>query len=232
MREVISTKEISERFEKNHKDILRSISSLSNADSITALLFKEASYTTIQNKKIKQYSMNIEGFCILTDTWGFSRGESAPVKAEILSEFGHSFTVCGSERTRGEDYLYSLLKRFLRKEQIWREYGINGYFVDFYMPSYSLIIEHDGGYHFTKPQMEKDKKREQSIREYVKRELDDGITFIRIKEGKEIEGLAAIAGYIALNSYNAIPITNLFEDSEFNKVITESQPELLLEAVK
>lgn len=206
----ITTKEIAERFSKTHRDVLRAVKRL-DIDGVSMALFKPYKYTSKQNKRLDAYSMGIDGFCLLTDTWGFSRGESAPVKAEILSEFGHSFVVALSSRSRHEDNFHSMLSDFLCHEYIVREYPIAGRKIDFYIPEYSLAIEYDEEQHFSKSSMEKDKERWEAIQDYARLEFDDPISLIRVDKGHEVKGLARISAWIALNTTNASGMTKYIE---------------------
>lgn len=56
------------------------------------------------------------------------------------------------------------LWKYLRGEQLGvkfrRQYGIGNYIADFYCPKLKLVIELDGGQHYTKEGMEYDKIRE------------------------------------------------------------------------
>ena len=92
MREKIDTLAIAERFNKPHTVVLRSVRTLTElGDPLVSCCFMGREYTSRQNKKQPMFEMGLNGFCMLTDTWGYSRGKSAPIKAQILSEFGESF---------------------------------------------------------------------------------------------------------------------------------------------
>ena len=54
---------------------------------------------------------------------------------------------------------------YLRKISltVHRQRSIGPYIVDFFIPSLNLIIELDGGYHFTKDQIIKDRKRDSHL---------------------------------------------------------------------
>ncbi len=210
MRTNITTLEISEMFGKVHRDVLRHVRRFEN-DEISMSLFKSYKYTSLQNKKLPAFSMGIDGFCLLTDTWGYSRGESAKVKAGILSDFGHDFVITFSSRTRHEDSFSSMLNEFLSDDKIIREYPIAGKRIDFYMPEYSLAIEYDEEQHFSKDSKEKDCERWSIIQSYVISELEDPMSLIRVKKGEEIKGLSNIAAWIASNTNNANGITKYFQ---------------------
>ena len=45
--------------------------------------------------------------------------------------------------------------------KIYRQYGIGQYIADFYCPKLKLVVEVDGGQHFEKKGLSKDKKRDE-----------------------------------------------------------------------
>jgi very-short-patch-repair endonuclease len=210
MRQEITTIEISEKFRKVHRDILRSMRKF-DCDEISMSLFTEYKYKSLQNKELPAYRMGVDGFCLLTDTWGFSRGESAKVKASILSEFGYDFVIAFSSRTRHEDSFSSMLNEFLSDDKIIREFPIAGKRIDFYIPEYSLAIEYDEEQHFSKDSKERDCERWSVIQSYVISELEDPMSLIRVKKGEEIKGLSNIAAWIASNTNNATGITKYIQ---------------------
>lgn len=209
----ITTKEVADRFGKVHRDVMKSARKLVELDSVTASKFKKSSYLSPQNKEIQQFEMSIEGFCLLTDTWSFSRGESAPIKSEILSEFGEKFSIVGSIRTRPENDFYDYLKSFFSLDKIIRQYPIAGFKVDFYMPAYSIFIEYDEDHHFSKKARFEDMEREVLVRDYFKSEFDDEVNIIRVSKGEEMQGLARIMAEITLITNNGEGCTK-YRDGE------------------
>ena len=67
----------------------------------------------------------------------------------------------------------------------------NKYRIDFYTPKYNLAVEYDEKGHRNK--MSEDKIREQEIHNEL------GCNFIRVKKGKELEGINNIFKYILNN---------------------------------
>lgn len=212
MRVSISTTEIAKRFGRAHRNVMRDVKRLLDyEDYCISALFTESSYISLQNKDLPSYNMGLNGFCLLTDTWGYSRGESAIVKAEILNEFGESFVVVGSARTRYEDDFFRVLKEFIAMDSVIRQFPVGGYRVDFYLPNYGIVIEYDEEQHFSKSAKLKDGERELAVIDYFLREFDDTVRIIRVKKGEEMRGLSRIAGEIALCTQNAIGITKYAE---------------------
>jgi hypothetical protein len=63
-----------------------------------------------------------------------------------------------------------------------RQYRVKNYFIDGFLSFFGIAIEYDEAHH--KKQKEEDKNRESEIRKLLR----DNIKFIRVVEGKEIEG--------------------------------------------
>ena len=207
----ITTLEISELFNKRHPSVTKAIDDLIKDDRLASDLFTEMPYTTQRNKTYRGYSMGVEGFCVFSDTWGYSRGKNAPVKAAILDRFGKDFVVVGSSRTRGEDDFYEMLKKIFSNMTIVREFPICGFLIDFYIKEVELFIEFDEEQHFSKQARINDANRWEAISDYMIEEFDDKASLIRVDRYKELEGIGAIAGFIALNTLNASGITSLYE---------------------
>lgn len=212
MRKNISTKEIADRFGKVHRNLMRDVARLlEHDDPCVNSMFVKSSYISLQNKRLSCYTMGVSGFCLITDTWGYSRGRSAPVKAEILSEFGETFVVVGSARTRHEDNFYRMLTEFLSKDKVIKQFPIGGHRVDFYLPDYSLVIEYDEEGHFSAAAKRADEGREVAVRHLFSSEFDDSVIFVRVSKGDELAGLSRIAATIALCTSNATGITKYAE---------------------
>lgn len=210
MRNSICSIELADRFGKPHRHVLRSIKKLIKEDCNARAFFSESEYTSQQNKKLPRYEISFSGFSLLTDTWGFSRGDAAPVKAAIIGEFGESCVVLSSARTRREDCFYDMLTEIFPFTKIFRQYHIAGYRADFYMPEHFLFIEFDEEQHFSDTARIKDEERWLSIRSFVMENFDDKIELIRVDVGNELRGIGAIAGYMALTSQSGVAVTNLY----------------------
>ena len=211
MRVSICSTEIADRFGNGHRNVVRAIRKLMAEDWNSRAFFVESEYTSKQNKTLKCYEMNFSGFSLLTDTWGFSRGASAPVKAAIIAEFGETCVVLSSSRTRREDCFHDMLTEIFPQTKILRQYHIAGYRVDFYMPEHFLFIEFDEEQHFSESHRQKDSARWAAISSFVNDEFDDKIELIRVDVGHELRGIGAIAGYMALSSQNGVAVTSLYD---------------------
>ena len=211
MRNSIRSTEIADRFSKTHRHVLRSIGKLIKEDCNAEQFFTESEYTSQQNKKLPCYEMSFSGFSLLTDTWGFSRGDSAPIKAAIISEFGESCVVLSSSRTRREDCFYDMLTEIFPFTKIFRQYHIAGYRADFYMPEHFLFIEFDEEQHFSSSAKKEDADRWAAIRGFIMEKFDDKIELIRVDVGNELRGIGAIAGYMAMTGLDATSVTRLYD---------------------
>ena len=212
MRETIDTLEIAERFGKAHKNILQSVRGIIDVHThLAASYFTGCIYLNGQKKEQPKFEMGLNGFCLLTDSWSFSRGKNALVKAQILTEFGESFAVVGSLRSRPEDSFYEMLKEFLHMDEVVRQFPVSLWRVDFYLPDYGLIIEYDEDQHFSANARKQDKEREEGVRQFFRSEFDDIVDIVRVKRGEEIKGLSEIAGQIVLLTNNGTGITKYAE---------------------
>lgn len=217
MRESITSVEIAERFGKFHRNIAIAIRKLLKEDLNSEAFFVKSQYVSKQNKKLDMYVMDFSGFSLLTDTWGFSRGKSAAIKAEIMSEFGESCVVLSSVRTRAEDRFHEMLSEFLYGVKIIRQYAIAGCRVDFYIPEYNVFIEFDEEQHFSSSYRGDDRSRWESIKKFIQDNFDDSCNLIRVDKGCELRGISAIIGYIAMNSPHAIAVTDMYKNYDKSK---------------
>ena len=222
MRNSICSTEVASRFNRTHRHVLRDIRKLINEDWNARAFFSDSEYTSQQNKKLQCYDVTFSGFSLLTDTWGFSRGESAPAKAAIIGEFGESCVVLSSARTRREDCFYDMLTEVFPFTKIFRQYHIAGYRVDFYMPEHFLFIEFDDEQHFSDKARKNDEERWSSIKSFLTDNFDDKVELIRVDVGNELRGIGAIAGYMAMTGLNATHVTGLY-DSYKSKLQVEDR---------
>lgn len=80
---------------------------------------------------------------------------------------------------------------FLRKyeHQVYRQKIINNYIVDFYCPAAKLVIEIDGGQHYSKEQIEYDNERTKNLEGY-------GLEIIRIPNNEVNRNFYNVCTYI------------------------------------
>lgn len=77
--------------------------------------------------------------------------------------------------------------------QIFTQYKVMDYRIDFYIPYFHLAIEYDETDH--RYRSEYDKNRQREIENYFKRN-NSYINFIRVNEGKENKFIGELVGYI------------------------------------
>jgi very-short-patch-repair endonuclease len=95
--------------------------------------------------------------------------------------------------TDAERLLWSKLRgKQLKGFQIYRQRIIDNYIVDFYCPKASLIIEIDGGQHYTDEGKRKDKIRDYDLR-------NQGFKVLRFSDKEIFENLREVVGKIFEN---------------------------------
>jgi len=91
-----------------------------------------------------------------------------------------------SNMTDAEKLLWSKLRaKQLKGRQFYRQRIIGDYIVDFYCPQANLIIELDGGQHYTDEGIKKDKMRDNYIRE-------QGYKILRFSDREIFENLEGV----------------------------------------
>ncbi len=92
--------------------------------------------------------------------------------------------------TDAERLLWSRLrKKQLKDCQFYRQRIIGNYIVDFYCPKSRLIIEVDGGQHYQNEGSERDKERD----EYMK---NLGMRILRVSDREVLQNLNGVVGRI------------------------------------
>ena len=86
-KEVLTTtsRKIAEVFEKNHKEVLRDIESLSFSDEFRERNFALSSYTSEQNKALKEYIVTKDGFVMLA--MGYTGSKAMKFKEDYINAF-------------------------------------------------------------------------------------------------------------------------------------------------
>jgi very-short-patch-repair endonuclease len=91
-----------------------------------------------------------------------------------------------SNMTDAEKLLWSRLRaKQLKGRQFYRQRIIGNYIVDFYCPRVNLIVELDGGQHYTDEGIEKDKERDTYISE-------KGYKILRFSDREVFENLPGV----------------------------------------
>lgn len=76
---------IAETFQKNHKDILKSINNLECSEEFRQRNFAPSSYKSIQNKELPKYLITQDGFTMLV--MGYTGSEAMKFKEMYINEF-------------------------------------------------------------------------------------------------------------------------------------------------
>jgi very-short-patch-repair endonuclease len=91
-----------------------------------------------------------------------------------------------SNQTEAETFLWlKLRKRQLKNYRFYRQRIICNYIVDFYCPDAKLVIEIDGGQHYSEPGMVKDAERDRHL-------ADLGITVVRFSAREVFENTQGV----------------------------------------
>jgi len=88
--------------------------------------------------------------------------------------------------TDAEKLLWSRLRaKQLKGRQFYRQRIIGDYIVDFYCPKVNLIVELDGGQHYTEKGINKDKMRDNYMRE-------QGYKILRFSDSEIFKNLSGV----------------------------------------
>ena len=91
-----------------------------------------------------------------------------------------------SNMTDAETMLWSRLRsRQIRGKQFYRQKIIGEYIADFYCPKLQLVIEVDGGQHYTEEGKEKDRQRDKQMTEV-------GVRVLRFSDRDVLENIEAV----------------------------------------
>jgi len=82
---VVSSKSVSSKFGKVHRDVMRAISDMNCSEEFRERNFAQSSYTSPQNKKLKCVDMTRDGFAFLC--MGFTGNKAAKWKEAYIEAF-------------------------------------------------------------------------------------------------------------------------------------------------
>jgi very-short-patch-repair endonuclease len=171
--------QLAEEINKRHSNITRDIIKLLGRNNEYKNDFIQSTYTNPRGKVYPCYLISEKGRQVMLDKY---RLRISPASLErALAEW---------------------LEIFFPNERIERQYPVLGYRIDFYMKDLGICIEYDEKEHVYK--LDADLKRQREIQEELKRDylenIEDDVVmrrkpsnesfpFIRITEGKEVEGI-------------------------------------------
>lgn len=192
---VASSNDIAEKFGKRHDQVLRDIDNIIKTNQALQSDFILHSYKNSRNKKYRCYVLTNKGLNILNTKYIYSA---------MNPRFEYKFEC--------------LLREMFPSEIIISQYRILNYRIDFFMPELNMIIEYDEKQH--KYSKEEDSKRMKEIKSELNRMVVVGeplyngysnepnpwlkgmdiFSVVRVKKGKEIEGLRNICIEITENT--------------------------------
>lgn len=82
---IVSSKNVSDKFGKVHRDVMRAISDLNCSDDFRLRNYAQSSYTSPQNKNLKCVDMTRDGFAFLC--MGFTGKKAAKWKESYIEAF-------------------------------------------------------------------------------------------------------------------------------------------------
>jgi very-short-patch-repair endonuclease len=166
----VGSREIAERYGKQHKHVLESIRTLIKKNPELNSCFELQDYLSFRGRREPEYIINENGAKILHNKYKFNARS-----ARFEVKFGNEL----------KDYMNAL------GYEVYEQYCVcdNKYRIDFYFPKIKLAIEFDENEH--KYKIENDIIRQNEI------ETNIGCKFIRINEYMTIgNALAQISKYI------------------------------------
>lgn len=179
-----SSREVADRFSKNHKEVLRSIKNILKSSPELKSEFVLSEYINSRDRKYPFYFLTKKALNILNIKYTYS-----------------------AMSPRFEFKFENLLREMFPLEKIIVQYPILNYRIDFFMPDVNMIIEYDEEQH--KYSEAKDIKRMEEIKAELNRmivvgeplykggsdepnpwlEGVDSFSVIRVEKGNEIDGL-------------------------------------------
>ena len=84
---VVSSRQVAENFEKEHKDVLKAIENIKAQNCAVTPLFIETSYKAGTGKNYKEYFMTRDGFSLLV--MGFTGSKALEWKLKYIEAFNH-----------------------------------------------------------------------------------------------------------------------------------------------
>ena len=82
---LVNSKDVGDKFDKNHRDVLRAIKLMDCSPEFRARNFAQSSYTSSQNKVLDCFDMTKDGFAFLC--MGFTGKEASSWKEKYIEAF-------------------------------------------------------------------------------------------------------------------------------------------------
>lgn len=116
---VVSSRDIAERFEKQHKHVLETIQNLTAENSALLEMFHLSEYTTVQNKKLPMYYMNRDGFSLLA--MGFTGSKALEWKLKYIEAFNKMEQELHNKPLTMPEYLLAQAQMMVEQEKKIRQ---------------------------------------------------------------------------------------------------------------
>ncbi|MFW6311581.1 MAG: Rha family transcriptional regulator [Nanoarchaeota archaeon] len=205
---IVSSRDVADVFGKRHADVLRSIDKLikRTSEKFARNNFKENSYKGSSGKLNREYLLSPNGLKYLIDNF---RSDTLTKEGLKWAKNIYNPNLKIIENRREINFKY-MLETILNDMEIIHQMPILDYRIDFFIPYATLIVEYDEKHH--KYNVKEDKIRINEIREEIMRRIicgeklyendigepnphlkgKDITNVVRVKEGKELEGLREI----------------------------------------
>ena len=186
---LIDSIEVSKIFNKNNKHINESIKNIIKKFPNLSNDYMVNTYISVRGRHENMYKMTKKGLKAIIDN---SRKNSKI--EDVIKLYNETFNEkLSSEiyllKDRYEDEFYEMVTSIIPNLYIERQYYVGKYRVDFYIPTYNIILEYDEEQHDTETNKKRDKERMDYIKNIFKNNLKSYVKVIRIKKGKELDGI-------------------------------------------
>jgi len=117
---IVSTKYISDVFDKVHRNVMRDVENLHCSDEFRKANFEQSSYISKQNKTLKSYDVTRDGFAFLC--MGFTGPEAAEWKERYINAY-NEMELAIAKRVSGAPKSMEELNRVSKQIEELKEVG-------------------------------------------------------------------------------------------------------------
>ncbi|MGL5752100.1 MAG: Rha family transcriptional regulator [Paraclostridium sp.] len=156
---MITSKIFSDVIGKKHKHVIDKIANEIKKNTNLKCEFTESTYTSIQNKNVKCYLLTDSGLKHLIKT-------TKDITLEMIQQLGVNDIDVIYSNSRFEISFINMLEEALDTFNIKgiKQYNVDRYRIDFYIPEYNIAVEYDEEQHYNKVNMKLDMEREKYIK--------------------------------------------------------------------
>lgn len=112
---------VAEKFERNHRDILRAIKKLDCSPDFTERNFTLSEYEDITGRKLPMYQMTKDGFIFLV--MGFTGSKAAKFKEDYINAFNEMHNYINSEQKQLYKEYVDALEQFEKFSELASQAG-------------------------------------------------------------------------------------------------------------